>query len=101
MPALPMKDTVYLCDTSKTISSLINREKIYAGQAPEFFVFSKYMEANKALLPNKILGITGSTEPAIMTGLNIAVVSGDEENFKITTETDLRRFQELVKENVV
>ena len=54
-----MKDTVYFSEQGKTIDSLLNRNKIYAGQAPEVFRLGRYYEANKALLPEKILSING------------------------------------------
>lgn len=95
LPVLPMKDTVYMSEDGNGISSLLDRSKLYAGQAPELFLLGKYYEANKALLPDKILTINGSTEPAIMAGMNIAMIPGDEDNFKITTKTDLERFEEL------
>ena len=91
MPALPMKDTVYMSEDGKTISSLLNRSKIYAGQAPELYHLTKYLAATRALLPDKILKINGSTEPAIMSGLDVAIVPGNENNFKITTRADLER----------
>lgn len=97
LPALPMKDTVYLSEDKKIISSLLDRGKVFAGQAPEVFLFGRYYEANRALLPDKILEINGSAEPAIMTGMDIAMISGDERNFKITTAADLERFQEIVQ----
>jgi len=93
LPVLPMKDTVYLSEDGKTVSSLLNRSQVFAGQAPEFFVLGKYYEANKALLPEKILAINGSTEPAILAGLDVAMIPGDEGNFKITTKADLERFK--------
>lgn len=95
LPVLPMKDTVYMSEDSKSISSLMDRSKIYAGQAPEVFVLGKYYEANKALLPDDILKINGSTEPAIKAGLNIAMIRGDENNFKITTPADLEKFKTI------
>ncbi len=95
IPVLPMKDTVYLGDGSK-ITSLLEREKVYAGQAPEAFVLGKYYDANKRLIPDKIKKINGSTEPAIMAGMDIAMIPGDEGNFKITTQMDLDRFQTLL-----
>ncbi len=95
IPVLPMKDTVYLGDGSK-ITSLLEREKVYAGQAPEAFVLGKYYDANKRLIPDKIKRINGSTEPAIMAGMDIAMIPGDERNFKITTQMDLDRFQALL-----
>lgn len=99
LPVLPMKDTVYLSEDGKGVTSLLNRSQIFAGQAPEAFRFGKYYEANVKLLPDDILKINGSTEPAIMAGMNIAMISGDEKNFKITTIQDLERFQQLVVNN--
>lgn len=95
LPVLPMKDTVYLSGDGRKVTSLLEREKIFAGQAPEVFLFGKYYEANKALLPDGILHINGSTEPAVLAGMDIAVLPGDEENFKITTLADLRRFEQI------
>lgn len=96
MPVLPMKDTVYLCEDGHSVSSLINRNQVFAGQAPEFFRYGKYMSANEALFPDKIMQINGSTEPAVLAGMNIEMLPGDEGNFKITTSTDLERFEEIL-----
>ena len=97
IPVLPMKDTVYSSPDGLTIGALLNRSKIYAGQAPEIFLLGKYYEANKALLPEKILKINGSTEPAVMAGMDIAMIPGDERNFKITTKADLERFRRIIE----
>lgn len=97
LPVLPMKDTVYLSEDGNGITSLLNRSQIFAGQAPEAFGFGKYYKANERLLPNDILKINGSTEPAIMAGMDVAMIAGDEKNFKITTIQDLERFQQLIE----
>ena len=94
LPVLPMKDTVYYSEDGRAVTSLLERSRIFAGQAPEIFVLGKYYEANRSLLPEKILAINGSTEPAVMAGMDIAMIPGDEGNFKITTKADLERFQE-------
>lgn len=93
LPVLPMKDTVYLSKDGRRISSLLDRGEVYAGQAPETFVLGKYLEANKRLLPDRIKAINGSTEPAILAGLDVVMIPGDENNFKITTKEDLDRFR--------
>lgn len=98
LPVLPMKDTVYSSMDGKMVTSLLNRKEIYAGQAPELFRFDKYYEANRRLLPDQILQINGSTEPAILAGMDIAMINGDENNFKITTKADLERFRQIVGE---
>ena len=99
IPVLPMKDTVYLSKNGKTITSLLNRSQIYAGQAPELFVLGKYYEANMRLMPDEILKINGSTEPAILVGMDMAMIPGDEGNFKITTKADLEKFERVIERN--
>lgn len=98
LPVLPLKDTVYMSEDGRSISSLLDRSKIFAGQAPESFVLGKYLDANRRLLPDKILQINGSTEPAILAGMNITMIPGDENNYKITTLADLERFKSSVSE---
>lgn len=99
MPVLPMKDTVYRSVDGKTVSELLERTEIYAGQAPEAFRIGLYHEANRRLCPDRIRQINGSTEPAIMAGMNIAMIPGDEGNLKITTPNDLERFRRLAAQN--
>ena len=99
IPVLPMKDTVYFSEDGQCITSLLERKCVFAGQAPESFKFDKYYEANKRLLPDEIYRINGSTEPAILAGLDIAMIDGDESNFKITTKQDLERFEQMLEKN--
>lgn len=99
IPVLPMKDTVYESRDGKVISRLLERSQIYAGQAPELFRLGLYYEANRQLLPERILMINGSTEPAVMAGMKMAMIAGDENNFKITTKADLERFRSMIKTN--
>lgn len=93
MPVLPMKDTVYYSDDGEGITSLLNRDKVFRGQAPELFRFKKYLEANEKLMPDKILEINGSSEPAVMDRLRIKMVEGNENNIKITTKNDLEKIK--------
>lgn len=93
MPTLPMKDTVYYSEDGKSVDRLLDRGRIYAGQAPEVYRLGKYIEANERLLPDEIKKINGSTEPAVLAGLKVALVPGDENNYKVTTKKDLERFE--------
>lgn len=100
-PVLPMKDTVYCSTDGKKIASLLKRDRLYAGQAPEIFRLGVYYEANKRLFPERIMKINGSAEPAVLVGMDIVLMSGDENNFKITTKEDLYRFQALVEKGKI
>lgn len=98
MPVLSMKDTVYYSEDGRRVSSLLNRNRVFAGQAPEVFRLGKYIDANEILFPERILSVNGSTEPAILAGMDIALTEGEESNFKITTQLDLQRFRDLMGE---
>lgn len=98
MPILPMTDTVYYSKDGKQVDALLDRDKIIAGQAPEAFVFGAYLRANESLSETDMLSVRGSTEPAIKAGMRIALLDGDERNFKITTEKDLKQFKKLMEE---
>ncbi len=100
MPVLPMKDTVYMSEDGKQVSSLLHREQIFRGQAPELFRFQPYLAACEALLPEQILSVNGSTEPAVLAGMDIVMIPGDENNVKITTAPDLERFRKEFGEGI-
>lgn len=97
LPVIPVKDTLYLSQDSRTISSLLNRSEIFAGQAPEAFLFGKYLDIHENMSHDEIMKINGSTEIAYKGGLNVKIIKGDEMNFKITTPEDLSNFESIVK----
>lgn len=96
LPVLPMKDMVYSSSDGKKITGLLKRSEVFAGQAPELYRVGKYYAANRRLLPEKILQVNGAAEPAVLAGMDIALIPGDESNFKITTMADLKRFREII-----
>jgi 2-C-methyl-D-erythritol 4-phosphate cytidylyltransferase len=91
-----MKDTVYLSEDGHRISQLLDRSKVWAGQSPEVFRFGRYLDACRRLTHNEIMLINGSSEPAVMAGMNIVMIPGDENNYKVTTNADLDRFKRSV-----
>lgn len=93
IPVLKMRDTVYMSDDGKHLTNLLERSKVLAGQAPEVFRFGKYLAANRKLSEALMDHIHGSSEPAIMDGMKIVMIPGDENNYKITTDADLVRFR--------
>ena len=104
LPVLPMKDTVYLSNDGARVDGLLERNRISAGQAPEVFALDKYLRANESLIAgdkddigSPIMKINGSTEPAIMAGMDIVMIPGNEDNFKITTMADLNRFKTIIE----
>ena len=96
MPVLPMKDTIYESVDGCAVTNLLDRSRLFAGQAPEAFRFDLYYDANKNLLPDRLYRVNGSTEPAILAGMDIVMIAGDEDNYKITTPADLKKFERQI-----
>lgn len=97
MPVLAVKDTTYYSEDGKQITSLLDRRKLWAGQAPEAFTFGKYLKVHEQMPREDLLKINGSTEIAFKSGLKVEMVQGDPMNFKITTPEDLLNFESIIK----
>ena len=98
LPVIPVKDTIYMSHDGRHIDALLERNKLFAGQAPESFVFGKYLQAHRNMSDAKLEKINGSTEIAQMAGLNVHLIKGDSMNFKITTPDDLSTFETIVRD---
>lgn len=96
LPVIPIKDTIYQSTDKTHISNLLNRNELFAGQAPEAFRFGKYLQLHQEMTREELLKINGSTEIAYKGGLNIKLIPGEEMNFKITTPEDLSNFESII-----
>lgn len=96
LPVIRMKDTIYLSEDGSEIKSLLKREYLFAGQAPEAFRFGQYIKLHDDATYEEICAINGSTEIAYKAGLHVKLVKGDEMNFKITTPEDLSNFESII-----
>lgn len=97
MPVLPVKDTCYQSMDGKTISSFIPRSQLFAGQAPEAFRLKPYLQLHRTLSTEALLEISGSSELAYKYGLKVAMIPGEEKNFKITTQDDLKLLEKYLQ----
>lgn len=101
MPVITVKDTVYRSVDGKSITSLLDRSELFAGQAPESFRYGKYRKIHEDASDEEIMNTRGSSEIAYNHGMKIRLFEGAEKNFKITTMEDLTNFEaELNKEGV-
>ena len=93
MPVIPVKDTVYVSNDGKTIGALLDRDTLFAGQAPESCRLGSYYEANMTLSDEEIEGVRGTSAIAYEKGLTVGLFPGSESNYKITTAADLEKFK--------
>lgn len=101
MPVLPVKDTVYRSQDGIHIHGLLNRDELFAGQAPESFRFEQYYTAHQNMDEQNLSNIRGSNEIAYMNGMKIHMIPGTEENYKLTTPEDLERFRQQIRNSVI
>ena len=97
MPVIAVKDTVYQSADKKTISGLLNRDELFAGQAPEAFRLDPYLAIHDSMSDADLAEVRGSSEIAYRHGMKIKLIQGEEANFKITTKEDLDKFKLIVK----
>ena len=96
LPVIPVKDTIYMSNDGSHIKALLDRNTLFAGQAPESFVFGKYLKIHDDMPETEIEKINGSSEIAQKSGLEVHLIPGDSMNFKITTPDDLSTFQTII-----
>ena len=99
MPVIPVKDTVYLSDNCREISKLLNRDKLFAGQAPEGCHLGSYLAINEALSDDELKAVRGTSAIAFEKGLTVGLFPGSEGNYKITTREDLEKFELEMEHN--
>lgn len=99
LPVLRVKDTIYLSKDGTKIDSLLNRNELFAGQAPEAFNLKAYLKAHDTISSEDLLNINGSTELAYKVGMKIKLISGEFMNFKITDMSDYINFKNLCHES--
>lgn len=99
LPVINVKDTIYYSKDGIHIDSLLNRNELFAGQAPEAFNLKAYIKAHTSVSYEELLSINGSTELAYKVGMKIKLVPGDYMNFKITDMTDLANFKNICHES--
>ena len=97
MPVIPVKDTVYMSKDKKTISSLLDRSTLWAGQAPESVRLGQYLSIIQNMTDDELCSISGTSAVVYEKGFNVGLFDGDEANYKITTVSDLEKFRREIE----
>ena len=96
LPVIPATDTIYYSDDGEGVDKLLDRSKLYMGQSPETFYLHKYYKAHEGKSHEFLEKMRGTTEIAHVAGMKICMIPGENLNFKITTQADLKRFKLIV-----
>ncbi|MEA2783376.1 MAG: 2-C-methyl-D-erythritol 4-phosphate cytidylyltransferase, partial [Rhodospirillaceae bacterium] len=87
IPSLPIADTVKRAAGGLIVETL-DRQTLRRAQTPQTFRYADILAAHQAAAGRELTDDAAVAEAA---GLKVALVNGSEENFKVTTEADLRR----------
>ena len=85
--ALPVKDTIKRV-TNDTVLETISREDLWQIQTPQTFSYSILMEAHKKARKEKYYS-TDESGLVEWCGHPVKIISGEDQNIKITTAADL------------
>ena len=88
VPALPVSDTLKRVE-GDLVQGTVARDRLYRAQTPQGFPFAAILAAHRAAATRTDL--TDDAAVAEAAGLAVRLVSGAEENVKLTTEADFAR----------
>ena len=93
LPAVPVTDTLKRGAGSPAIvTATVDRQDMWRAQTPQGFRFTEILSAHRAATG---LELTDDTAVAEHAGMTVSLVPGAEDNFKITTQGDLRRAERM------
>lgn len=92
--AVPVKDTIKLADSRKSIKETLPRDKLWAAQTPQIFSFDIITRA----YDNLTTEVTDDAAAVARLGCKVQLYMGDYKNVKVTTPEDLALARIIAKE---
>ena len=90
-------DTIIRSKDNEIISDIPNRNELYQGQTPQTFKFKIIKDAHEKALKEDIPNVTDDAKLVLSFGIDVHLVEGSAQNFKITTFDDLMMLKALLK----
>ncbi len=94
--AVPVADTVKKAEPDGRVAGTIDRTGLWRAQTPQAFRYHDILQAHRAVAGE---ALTDDAAVAERAGLDVALVAGREDNFKITTREDLARAEARLSGN--
>ena len=90
-------DTILYSEDGHEVNEILDRSKIYHGQAPDTFNLKYFIELSDMLSDEQKRNVTGTSQFCSFNNRPIYITKGSELNFKITTREDLEKAKTLVR----
>lgn len=95
IPALNVTDTIKYM-SGDNIDSTLDRNFLYRAQTPQAFRYKAIYMAHRRMENNDL---TDDSAIAEKSGLKVRIIPGSEDNFKITTENDIKKAEIMAGNN--
>lgn len=95
---IPATDTIVVSQDDETISDIPNRKIMYQGQTPQTFKISLLKRLYEDLKEDEKEILTDACKICVVRNVPVKLVLGDTSNMKITTISDYKTAQALLKE---
>ncbi len=95
----PVDDTIIQSYDGKYVDNIPIRSTLFKGQSPDTFNLKKFIKMINNLTENQKKRITGTSDICTFYNMPIRMVKGNNLNFKITTDEDLK-IAELLLNNM-
>ncbi|MCX7355322.1 MAG: bifunctional 2-C-methyl-D-erythritol 4-phosphate cytidylyltransferase/2-C-methyl-D-erythritol 2,4-cyclodiphosphate synthase [Alphaproteobacteria bacterium] len=86
--SVPVNDTLKRAGMDNAVAATVDRAGLWRAQTPQGFRYAEILAAHRAAAGQ---ALTDDAAVAERAGLSVALVMGNEDNFKVTTEDDLAR----------
>ncbi|MAU41999.1 MAG: bifunctional 2-C-methyl-D-erythritol 4-phosphate cytidylyltransferase/2-C-methyl-D-erythritol 2,4-cyclodiphosphate synthase [Kordiimonas sp.] len=93
IPAMPIVDTLKRAEGG-VITATVNREQLYRVQTPQGFMYKDICAAHHATTK---LDLTDDAAVMENAGYTLHIVTGHQDNYKITTSEDLMKAQDFMR----
>jgi len=98
IPAVAVRDTLKRAEADGRICSTVDRQALWQAQTPQGFRYPDILNAHRRLAGCELTDDAAVGEQA---DLNVILVDGDENNFKVTDMNDLARAEEVLARSAV
>lgn len=98
--AVPVVDTIKHVGEEKKVRGTLDRSQLWAAQTPQFATLADLLRAHREA-EQKGVRVTDDASLLEVAGVDVIVVEGKSENFKITVPADLARAELILRERMV
>ena len=94
----PVNDTILQSFNETFVDNIPIRSTLFKGQSPDTFNLKKFIEMINGLTEEQKKKVTGTSDICTFYNVPIKMVKGNNLNFKVTTDADLKIAELLLKD---